>query len=114
MQIIPFKESAAWKAQITLSQIIFTLAFKWNALNAYWVMNIFDRNDQPILLGVKVVTNYDITAQFVVLGMPSGDIFCQNIIGLWDDIQRFDMGETTELLYYEVGELAATIQQIEA
>jgi hypothetical protein len=37
--------------------------------------------------------------------MPAGDIVCQNIINQWDDIQRFDMGETTELIYYEPGEL---------
>lgn len=107
MQIIPFKEPAAWQAQITLSNIIYILDFKWNALNKYWVINIYDRNDQPIVLGIKVVTNYNLTAQFVVTGMPPGNILCQNIIGLWNDIQRFDMGETNELIYYENGELEA-------
>jgi hypothetical protein len=109
MQIIPFKEPAAWQAQITLSSTIFILYFRWNAMNKYWVMNIFDRNDQPILLGVKVVTNFDLTAQFkAITGMPLGDILCQNVIGLWTDIQRFDMGQTTEIIYYEPGELEAT------
>lgn len=107
MQIIPFKEPAAWNAQITLSGVIFQLYFKWNSLNQYWVMSIYNRNSEPILLGVKVVSNYDLTEQFVALGMPEGDIICQNIIGLWGDILRFDMGETTELLYYEDGEVEA-------
>lgn len=107
MQIIPFKENAAWRAQITLSGTIFNFYFRWNALNQYWVMNISDRNENPILLGVKIVTNYDLTSQFsAVPGMPKGDIVCQNIIGLWDAIKRFDMGQTTELIYYEAGELA--------
>lgn len=107
MQIIPFKEPPAWQAQITLTGTIFLLYFSWNAMNEYWVMNIFDRNDSPILLGVKVVTNFDLTAQFAAItGMPQGDIVCQNILGLWDVIQRFDMGQTTELIYYEPGELA--------
>lgn len=107
MQIIPFKEPPAWQAQITLTGTIFLLYFSWNAMNEYWVMNIFDRNDSPILLGVKVVTNFDLTAQFAAItGMPQGNIVCQNILGLWDVIQRFDMGQTTELIYYEPGELA--------
>lgn len=106
MQIIPFKEPAAFQQQITLTSVIFILYFRWNAMNQYWVMNIYDRNDQPILLGVKVVTNFNLTAQFAALtGMPSGDILCQNLLGLWDTIQRFDMGQTTEILYYEPGEL---------
>ena len=109
MQIIPFKEPSAWQNQITLSSVIFLLYFRWNAMNQYWVMNIFDRNDTPILLGVKVVTNYDLTIQFAaLLGMPVGDIVCQNIINEWVDIGRFDMGETTELIYYDQGELSAT------
>ena len=106
MQIIPFKEPAAFQQQITLTSVIFILYFRWNAMNQYWVMNIYDRNDQPILLGVMVVTNFNLTAQFAALtGMPSGDILCQNLLGLWDTIQRFDMGQTTEIIYYEPGEL---------
>lgn len=110
MQIIPFKEPAAWQAQITLTNVIFILYFKWNALNKYWVMSIYDRNDTPILVGIKVVSNFDLTAQFsAISGMPSGSILCQNVLGLWDDIQRFDMGETTEIFYYEPGELQTEV-----
>lgn len=105
MQIIPFKEPAAWQAQITLTGVIFILSFKWNALNKYWVMNIYNRNSEPILLGVKIVTNYNLTAPFVVTGMPEGDIICQNILGNWNDIERFEMGQTNDLMYYEPNEL---------
>lgn len=112
MQIIPFKEPAAWQAQITLTSVIFVLYFRWNAMNRFWVMNIFDSNDQPILLGVKVVTNFDLTSQFsAITGMPLGDILCQNIIQDWNTIERFDMGQTNELIYYEPGELEASTAQ---
>ena len=108
MQIIPFKEPAAWQSQITLNSVIFILYFRWNAMNKYWVMNIYDRNDNPIVLGIKVVSNYNLTKQFSAInGMPQGDIICQNILGLWTDIMRFDMGQTTELIYYELNELSA-------
>jgi hypothetical protein len=107
MQIIPFKEPGAWQMFITLDNVIYVLFFKWNALNQYWVMSIFDNNDNPIIYGIKVVPNYDLTAQFVVLNMPPGDIVCQNVLNQWVDIMRFDMGNTTELFYYEQGELSA-------
>lgn len=108
MQIIPFKEASAWQAQISLSGTIYFLYFRWNAMNAYWVMSILDANAVPIIIGIKVVTNYDITLQFAAItGMPAGDILCQNIIGQWGNIERFDMGQTTELIYYAVGELEA-------
>lgn len=106
MQIIPFSEPSQWSEQITLSGNIYLLEFKWNSLNKYWSMNIFNRNAEPIVLGIKVVTNYNLTAQYVADGMPTGQIFCQNIIQEWIDIGRFDMGKTTELIYYEAAELA--------
>lgn len=109
MQIIPFKEPAEWEAQITLSDVIFNLNFKWNALNKYWIMSIYNRNDQPILLGVKVVVNWNLTSQYVVVGAPQGDIICQNVLGQFGDIMRFDMGEVAELFYYENGELEALV-----
>lgn len=105
MQLIPFKEPGSWEAQIELSGVIFALAFKWNALNEYWVMNIFNRNAEPILLGVKVVVNWNLTGQFVTVGMPEGDIVCQNVLGAFGKILRFDMGNVSNLFYYEEGEL---------
>jgi len=107
MHIIPFQEQPAWSMQIQLTNVLFLFYFKWNAMNKYWVMSIYDRNEQPILLGVKVVTNYDLTSQFPLLGMPAGEIVCQNIRDMWNEITRFDMGQTTELIYYEPGELEA-------
>lgn len=107
MLIVPFKEPASWQAQITLTDVIFNLRFKWNALNKYWVMSIYSRNDEPILLGVKVVVNWNLTGQFVTVGIPTGDIVCQNVLGGFEKIMRFDMGEIDELFYYEAGELEA-------
>lgn len=107
MQIIPFKEPGSWQAQIQLSGIIYNLRFQWNALNEYWVMSIYNRNDEPIVIGIKVVTNYNLTEQFVAIGMPPGDIVCLNVLGEWGKIQRFDMGQVAELFYFEEGEWEA-------
>jgi hypothetical protein len=123
MQIIPFKEPASWQQQITLTGTIFNLRFKWNALNKFWAMSIFDRNDNPIVYGIKVVIDWDLTSQYVTDGMPAGEITCQSTLGLvqvtlpngeivfensiasFREIERFDMGRSAELFYYEPGEL---------
>jgi hypothetical protein len=106
MQIIPFKTPGSWIMQISLTGQIFLLQFHWNALNAYWIMDILDANGNVIIYGIKVVPNFDLTAQFVIDNLPAGAIVCQNILGQWGDIERFDMGETCELIYYEPAELA--------
>lgn len=107
MLIIPFKEPSFWREQIELSGTIFILEFKWNALNEFWVMNIYSSTNDPIILGVKIVPNYSLLDQYIVEGRPLGDIVCLNIVGSQDEISRFDMSQKFELIYLEVGELDA-------
>lgn len=106
MQIIPFKEPAQWQQQIELDSQTFVLSFRWNAMNEYWVMDILTRDLDPIILGIKIVCNYDLTAQYATDGKPKGDIVCENIIGGQGKIQRFDIGAIAELIYYTQGEFA--------
>lgn len=109
MFIIPFKEPSYWREQITLSGVVFVFAFKWNALNEFWVMDIYDSEEQPLILGIKIVPNYPLLDQYSVDGMPSGEIICQNIVAAPDTISRFDMSQKFELVYYEAGEIQGII-----
>lgn len=103
-EIIPFRDPSYWRQQITLDGIIYVLTFKWNALNEFWTMNIYDRNEVPIIIGIKIVPNYPLLMGYSVEGMPKGEIICQNIVGSTDSISRFDMSQKFELVYYSEGE----------
>lgn len=109
MQIIPFKEPAEWRQQIELSQIIYFLNFTWNALNEYWLMDIYNRDELPLILGIKIVPTFPLLSQYAVLGQPPGEIICQNIVNGPDVIERFDMSQKFELVYYEPGEIDALL-----
>ena len=114
MEIIPFKEPAQWQEQITLTGNIFILRFAWNALNQFWTMNIYDQNLTPIVLGIKVVNNYDLTYQYIAAitafagGISFGDIVCIDYNEGWDEITRYQMGNSTDLFYFEPGEFVVT------
>lgn len=107
MFIIPFKEPSEWREQITLDGDIFILEFKWNALNEFWMMNIYDGQVNPIVLGIKLVPNYPLLSQYIKDGMPRGEIVCQNIVGSTDEISRFDMNQKFQLVYYTEAEVDA-------
>lgn len=100
MELIPYQDDTQWREEIELDGTTFILTFMWNALNEYWSMNIFDQDLNPIALGIKVVTQWNLTEQIVQTGMPLGDILCQNIVGGFEKIERYDMGRTNELVYY--------------
>lgn len=107
MQIIPFKEPSNWKMQITLDGTIFVLEFTWNSLNEFWVMDVYNRNEVPLVYGIVIVPNYPLLQAYRVNGMPLGEIICQNIVNSDDTISRFDMAQKFELVYYSFGELEA-------
>jgi len=108
MQIIPANPDGSYTMQIALTGSVFLLDFHWNTLNSFWVMSIYNSNRVPVVLGIKIVPNYNLTKQYVYSSMPLGDILCQNFQNQWGEIGRFDMGKTTELVYYEPGELIST------
>jgi hypothetical protein len=107
MQFIPFKSPSQWQEQINLDGQDYVLSFAWNALNEYWAMEILTRDLEPIVLGIKIVVNYNLTYPYVAEGIPPGDIVCQNLIGGDAKIKRYDMGDVTELVYYSAGEFDA-------
>lgn len=107
MQIIPSNQATQYREEIDLDGTTYILTFAWNALNEYWSLSIYDRDLNPIVYGIKIVTQFNLTKQIVQSGMPLGDILCQNIVGLFEKIQRNDLGETNELVYYAEGELSA-------
>src|SRR5690606_7091108 len=99
MQIIPSKNDSNYRQQVELNGETFILFYKWNALNQFWSLSIYDSNSNPIVTGIKIVTQFNLTEQLIRLGMPLGDIICQNIIGGFERIQRNDLGETNELIF---------------
>lgn len=112
MQLIPFKLPSQWRANINLDDIPYNLTFNWNAMNEYWTMDIYTNEDVPVIVGVKVVTNYNLLAQYSMDDKPPGDILCQNIVGGWEPIRRYDMGQVDELVYYARGELATYLESL--
>lgn len=113
MLIIPFRDPAQWTMQIELSQVIYFLTFTWNALNEFWTMDIANRDQIPVLIGIKIVPSYPLLSPYSVEGQPIGQIICQNIVNAPSNIGRFDMSQKFELVYYEPGELEALIENLE-
>lgn len=110
MQIIPFNDNSSFYQQITLDSDVFFLHFRWNALNEFWVMSIYDIDYNPIILSIKIVPSYPLLAQYTMLNMPKGEMVCHNIVSDDGVIRRFDMQQKFELVYYSKDEWDALRQ----
>ena len=108
MQLIPFKEPAQWNEQIQLGSTVYNITCQWNALNQHWTLDILTRDLEPLIVGVKIVVNYNLLAQYATFGLPPGDVVCQSIIQSFAKLGRFEMDRTAELVYYNPGEFVVT------
>ena len=73
---IPVKDDPNHILKITLDQVVFNLKFLYNTLVDGWTMGIFDENNNPILIDLKIVPNFFTIRDFVNTGLPLGDFVC--------------------------------------
>lgn len=60
---IPLNEGPQ-EFEITLGSTTYNMVLKWNYIGENWVLDIYDQNDAPILLGVPLITGADLLAQY--------------------------------------------------
>lgn len=96
---IPIKDDPNQVIKIPLDQVVYNLKFLYNTLVDGWTMGIFDEEDNPILIDLKIVPNMFAIRDFVNNGLPPGDFVC-NVESSIQKINRdsFANGEA-QLIY---------------
>lgn len=89
----------AYDFQVELDGVLYTLGFSFNARANYWTMDIFDSNEIPILVGIRVITGWLLTDKYVMEGLPPGDFFVFDSSGKNEDPTQDDFGTTKILIY---------------
>lgn len=69
------------KFQITLSEVIYTLEFRYNGRMDRWMMNINDSSGNQILQGLPILVNRNLTGQYSTLSIPTGVFFATDDSG---------------------------------
>lgn len=66
----------AQKLDIALAGVTYKLRFVWNATSCCWILDVADADDNPLALGVPLVTGLDLLAQYAYLGI-AGSLIVQ-------------------------------------
>lgn len=61
-----------------LSGVLYRFRVLWNERGQFWTIGIFDSSDNPIVQGVKIVSDYPLFARFSNPLLPPGQIYCIN------------------------------------
>jgi hypothetical protein len=101
--------SARYSMEIALDGTIYELDFSWNTREATWYMDILNSDgSEMILMGLKLVPNYRILAQYRhLIALPPGEILLvdqsqdnQNSVVTYDNF-----GSRYKLLYVTKAEV---------
>lgn len=76
VNVFPARNDLPWyQMRIPLGGVIYTVHMRYNSRSQRWVMDINDSSDAPILSGIPVLINRDLTSQYPTLAVPAGTLF---------------------------------------
>lgn len=87
----------------TLDGVPVTLRFVWNERFQYWTMSIYDRQQDPIIIGIKLVRDYKLIGRYS-LSELAGDFIFYRTSGNSDEATVNSLGNDFELVYLSKGE----------
>ena len=97
LQINIDTEQAITSQTVNLEGQDYILRFTWNNRDNSWNMDILLPADVPIIMGIKLVVNYELISRYIQANVPPGMMILYND----DNIQynRNDIDNTHLLLY---------------
>lgn len=63
---IPLKDYPWFSQEVTIDEISFVFVFTWNTRGTYWNMDILSKTLEPIINGIKLVSNYEIISKYAL------------------------------------------------
>jgi hypothetical protein len=97
----------AFSESIELDGVIFETSYRFNERAKIWIMDLNDSAGNPIFVGLPVLTNVPLFAQYVQTAKPLGDIIPLHRDELKDDnAGESDLGDLVNLFYADSEEIA--------
>jgi hypothetical protein len=102
LQTIPVNSAPGqvFGVSVTINGLVqsFNCTVTFNEVAQYWVLNIYQTNNVPIILGLPMVTGLNLLRQYQYLGI--GSIYVLNVTGVpIDSPNATDLGVDFQLLW---------------
>jgi len=100
--VIPVRaDLPAYTFQIELDGSLYTLTFRYNERMDRWLMDIADENEDALLLGIPILTDFNLIERFKDDNLPPGEFFALDESGAQKYAGREDLGNDIKLFYVE-------------
>ena len=91
----------AYSFRVELEAIIYVLRFRLNVRQDIWKMDILSENRTPLINGIAVLTNWNLTGQYKTPEMPPGTFMPYDTEEKGKNPDGNDFGDRIKLLYEE-------------
>ena len=106
-QLIQLNSENNGNYNIQLNGITYLLRAYWNRYVNRWSLDIKDIDDNPIAMGLTIVSSINLLQYRRQLAIDIGQLWAFDILGE-DCINRDELGKNTILVYYAPGEFETT------
>jgi hypothetical protein len=108
MILIPFFDNACFSQDIVLDAVPYHIVFYWNARGEFWVLDVYDRDLNLLVAGIKIVNEYELFYNHPDHGLPPGKLYVIDYRGegyaiAYDDFTKGNC----ELVYMEAETVTA-------
>lgn len=74
MLSISFNDAPDIVVGVTLDDTVYRLRLMWNPDHAFWVLHLWDKDENPLLTSVKVVPNFPLLFNKHCFSVPRGEL----------------------------------------
>lgn len=89
---------------VTLAGNNYYLKFNWNEQSLSYYVSIYDSNNLPLLVGIPMVIDYDLTSRFQIPGLFPGILWFFDSSREGMEAAFGDLGQRCKVLYQETFE----------
>ena len=89
---------------VEIDDKVLTFKVDWNSREESWRMDILEAESTPIVQGLKLLPDQNLTKSYVDTRLPSGNLYILNSIGSTARPTYESLGDTQKLYYLTVEE----------
>jgi len=93
------KNSPDQKFSIDLEGTVYVFRVLWNSRTGRWSLSIFEEDETPIVMGIAVVGEFDLLAQYSDARLPPGTLYTADLTGKNREPTDETFGDSVLLLY---------------
>lgn len=109
MREIFFIDYPSFRQEVTLDGTPYIFETSWNSRGSFWTLTIYDREENILIGGIKLVLNYEMLLIHPDRGLPPGTLMVLDYSGRTDPIEQDDFvgSRRLQFTYLTEDDLAA-------